>query len=140
MTDSDNAAEKSLVKGPAIAILISNGIGMLLALLLLILNLVGVGMGAASGVDQGMGLVAEGAIGGVQSVLHLATGAVIIVGFLKMMKLQSYGFAMTATILAMIPCITPCCYLGLPFGIWGIVILCKPEVKEAFARVQSKMT
>ena len=139
MTDSDNAAEKSLVKGPAIAILISNGIGMLIVLLALVLNLVGVGMGAASGMEQGM-VVAEGAIGVVQSVLGLAIGSAIIVGILKMMKLQSYGFAMTATILAMIPCLSPCCLLGLPFGIWGIVILCKPEVKEAFARVQSEMT
>ena len=139
MTDSDNAAEKSLVKGPAIAILISNGIGMLIVLLALVLNLVGVGMGAASGMEQGM-VVAEGAIGVVQSVLGLAIGSAIIVGILKMMKLQSYGFAMTATILAMIPCLSPCCLFGLPFGIWGIVILCKPEVKEAFARVQSEMT
>ena len=140
MMDTDNAAEKSLVKAPAIAILISNGIGMLLALVTLVLNIVGVGMGAASGMEQGMGLVAEGAIGVVQSVLGLAIGSAIIVGILKMMKLQSYGFAMTATILAMIPCLSPCCLLGLPFGIWGIVILCKPEVKEAFARVQAEMT
>ena len=140
MMDSDNAAGKSLVKAPAIAILISNGIGMFIALLTLVLNLFGVVMGTASGVDQGMGLVAQGAIGVVQSVLGLAIGAAIIVGILKMMKLQSYGFAMTANVLAMIPCLSPCCLFGLPFGIWGIVILCKPEVKEAFARVEAEMT
>jgi hypothetical protein len=140
MTDTDNAAAKSLVKGPAIAILISNGIGILLALLTLVLNLAGIGMGAASGSDQGIGIAAEGAIGVVQSILGLAIGSAIIVGILKMMELQSYGFAMTATILAMIPCLSPCCFLGLPFGIWGIVMLCKPEVKEAFARVQAEMT
>jgi predicted Zn finger-like uncharacterized protein len=37
----------------------------------------------------------------------------------------------TACILAMIPCVN-CCILGLPFGIWGLVVLNKPEVKDAF--------
>jgi hypothetical protein len=49
-----------------------------------------------------------------------------------MKNLQSYGLAMTASIVAMIPCISPCCILGLPFGIWALVILNRPEVKAAF--------
>jgi hypothetical protein len=32
----------------------------------------------------------------------------------------------------MIPCISPCCLLGLPIGIWALVVLLKPEVKAAF--------
>jgi hypothetical protein len=26
----------------------------------------------------------------------------------------------------------PCCIVGIPFGIWAIVVLSKPEVKRAF--------
>ena len=37
-----------------------------------------------------------------------------------------------ASILAMIPCLSPCCLIGLPIGIWALVILMKPEVKAAF--------
>jgi hypothetical protein len=49
-----------------------------------------------------------------------------------MQSLRSYGFAFAAAILAMIPCLTPCCVLGLPFGIWALVVLNKPEVKSQF--------
>jgi hypothetical protein len=39
---------------------------------------------------------------------------------------------MAASIIAMIPCVSPCCLLGLPIGIWALVVLMKPEVKSAF--------
>ena len=42
-------------------------------------------------------------------------------------------FALVSAVLALLPCLSPCCVLGLPFGIWALVTLNKPEVKEAFA-------
>jgi hypothetical protein len=60
-------------------------------------------------------------------------GLVILVGALKMKNLQSRGLAITSSILAMIPCISPCCVLGLPIGIWSLVVLGQPDVKQAFA-------
>jgi hypothetical protein len=62
----------------------------------------------------------------------MQVGAAILFGALKMMRLQSYGWAMAAAILAVIPCLSPCCCLGIPFGIWALVVLSKPEVKAAF--------
>ena len=73
-----------------------------------------------------------GAGGYAPSILAVLTGAAILFGALKMMRLQSYGWAMAAAILAVIPCISPCCCLGIPFGIWALVVLSKPEVKAAF--------
>jgi hypothetical protein len=49
-----------------------------------------------------------------------------------MQQLTSHGLAMAAAIIAMIPCFSPCCVLGLPFGIWALVVLSKPEVKSQF--------
>jgi hypothetical protein len=46
--------------------------------------------------------------------------------------LKSYGLAMTSSILAMIPCHV-CCMVGLPIGIWALIVLLKPEVKSAFS-------
>jgi len=56
----------------------------------------------------------------------------IIVGAVKMMNLSSYGLAMTAAIAAITPCFYPCCVLGIPFGIWALVVLCDKNVKAAF--------
>lgn len=61
-----------------------------------------------------------------------ALGALTIVGAVKMKNLRSYGLAMTAAILMVLPCFTPCGLLGTPFGIWALVVLAKPEVKAAF--------
>jgi prolipoprotein diacylglyceryltransferase len=64
--------------------------------------------------------------------IGVAVGVVILIGALKMKKLESREWAMTSSILAMIPCISPCCIVGLPIGIWALVVLSKPELKNAF--------
>ena len=53
-------------------------------------------------------------------------------GGLKMKSLESYSLVMTVSVIAMIPCFSPCCLIGLPIGIWALVVLSKPEVKSAF--------
>jgi hypothetical protein len=82
----------------------------------------------------------------VNSWLHLATGplaigsdifglvmsAIVLMGAFRMRALRSYEFAFVAAIMAMIPCVTPCCVIGLPFGIWAVIALKKPGVKEQF--------
>jgi hypothetical protein len=60
-------------------------------------------------------------------------GAVFVLyGGHKMRNLQSYGMAVTAAIVAMIPAISPCCCLGVPIGIWSLVVLMNQDVKSAF--------
>ena len=68
----------------------------------------------------------------VTGVINLLVGIVVIVGAVKMKNLESYGFAMASAIIAMVPCISPCCLLGLPFGIWALVVLSDAGVKAAF--------
>jgi hypothetical protein len=70
----------------------------------------------------------------VLGVLVLIASLVMIVGGLKMRALQAYGLAMTASILAMLPCISVggCCLFGEALGIWAIVVLLNEDVKSAF--------
>jgi hypothetical protein len=67
-----------------------------------------------------------------QLALKIVVGGLSIFGAVQMRNLQSYGMAMTGSILSMIPCLAPCCISGLPLGIWAIIVLNKPEVKSAF--------
>ena len=76
--------------------------------------------------------VVQGPVGLIANVITLIIGAVIIFGALKMKNLRSYGLALTATILAMIPCLSNCCIIGLPIGIWALVILLNDQVKQSF--------
>ncbi len=55
----------------------------------------------------------------------------ILYGGLKMLRLERYGFCLTAAILTILPC-SYCCCPCMFFGIWALVVLLKPEVKYAF--------
>ena len=55
----------------------------------------------------------------------------LIAGAVQMMRLRSYPHAVAAAILAMLPW-SPGWLLGLPFGIWALVVLRRPDVKMAF--------
>lgn len=77
----------------------------------------------------------QGPLGLVNNLLACVVGVVITMGALKMKSLKSYGFSMTASILAMIPCLSSCCFVGLPIGIWALVVLLDQNVKQAFLRL-----
>jgi hypothetical protein len=125
-------AAMDAVKGPAIGLMATAGIGAAFQVLGLLLNLLGAGMGALAGGRQAMGNMMSGGIGIVTSLIGLAMAVVVFMGASKMKNLQNHGFALAAAVIAMIPCVSPCCILGLPIGIWALVVLLKPEVKGAF--------
>lgn len=65
--------------------------------------------------------------------LSMLVFAVVIFGGVKLLQLRARGLVMAAAILAMIPCFTSCCcILGLPLGIWVVVLINKPEVRSQF--------
>ena len=74
-----------------------------------------------------------GPIGIVSNVIGLSLSVLVLVGALRMQELRNYSFVFVASILAMVPCVTPCCVLGLPFGIWALVVLNRLEVKSQFS-------
>ena len=130
--DGARAAALDQLKGPAIGLMVTAGIGAAFQILGLIMNLMGAGFGAMARGTEGMPSMLSGGIGAVFNVIGLVMAVVVFMGAMKMKNAQSFGFAMAAAIIAMIPCIGPCCLLGLPIGIWAIVVLMKPEVKAAF--------
>ncbi len=127
------------VAAPATGLIVAGSLGLVASLL-------------AFGVAVFSGLVATGAFGpglkgmdrndeammmvnvvyySVIGALNLVLSVLILFGAIRMKNLQSYGWAMAACICGIIPC-SGCCLLGMPFGIWGLVMLSRPEVKEAF--------
>ena len=86
-------------------------------------------------IDQinAMGGILGGVIGAAMYGVWMIIAGVAFFGALKMKDLKSYPFAMTSAILALLPCtFYICCILGLPFGIWALIVLMKPEVKAEF--------
>ena len=126
------------VKGPAIGLMVTAILGLIAAAFGLVVNILA--LSGATLWRQQMGdpqmqkifSLFGGGMGIIQNIIGGIVGIVVLMGASKMQRLQNYQFVFTASILAMVPCISPCCMLGLPFGIWALVILNKPEVKAAF--------
>lgn len=124
------------VNGPAMGLMITAGIGGLFQVAGLAMNVLGVSMstlpGAGGGGDDQFIAMLSGTVGVVFNILGLAIAGLIFFAALRMRELRGWGLGLTASILAMVPCLSPCCLLGLPIGIWALVVLLKPEVKGAF--------
>jgi hypothetical protein len=132
-------AALKLVKGPVIGLKVTAIVGLVLVAVGLVVNVLmlsGIHIGPQQMYDPQMQKLFNtlgGGLGIVQDIIGGIVGVVVLIGASKMQKLQNYQFALTASIVAMVPCISPCCVFGLPFGIWALVVLNKPEVKSQFS-------
>jgi hypothetical protein len=125
------------VNGPAIGLMAMAGIGILLQLLSLLMRLLGTGFtmanmgGGAEGSEQ-LAAMMSGTLGVIAGILGILIGGFIIFAGMKMRQLQSWPMAIAASVVAMLPCLSPCCCLGLPIGIWALVVLFDANVKASF--------
>lgn len=69
----------------------------------------------------------------ISTLIGLGISVLVIFAAQKLRLLQGFALVVTATILAMVPCTSPCCCIGIPVGIWVLTVLFKPEVKAAFS-------
>lgn len=131
---------KSKVSGPATWLIVLSILN--IALILVALLLVSLGLTVAGAAAENSNFVPDEDFWGTvfslffnfaSLIIGLAVTVIILVGAVQMKKLRTYGLAMAAAILSVIPCTSPCCFLiGVPIGIWAIVVLSDPVVKRAF--------
>jgi hypothetical protein len=58
----------------------------------------------------------------------------LVFGSISLLRTGSYLWAFTVCILAAIPFFGPCYILAVPGGLWGIVVLRRPEIRELFSK------
>jgi hypothetical protein len=131
--DDGRSPSASQVAAPAIALMVVSALSCLWYLFATVMVLFAGGISAFGGSRANLG----DALGmGVASLVYLffaLAALVCFVGAYKMRKLESYTLSMVSAVLAILPCTTyVCCMLMMPFGIWALVVLMKPEVKAAF--------
>lgn len=78
--------------------------------------------------------IMSGSLGLLFYAFALGLNILVILGGWRMTRLKNYGLCVAAAIVAVVPCLSPCCCLGIPPGIWALIVLSKPEVKAAFER------
>jgi hypothetical protein len=120
------ADARAAVSGPATALMVVGGLAIATSMLVLVLVLAGAHMPGRFNKN-------DPALNGLSAVIGIVWSIVILVAASTMKGLSSYRFAMAGAIVAMLPC--HCCFLlGLPFGIWALIVINKPEVRSAFWR------
>ena len=127
----------SSVAAPAICLMVTAGIGIALDCLSLLIHILGLGLAGMQwpGLEdqpRAVAMMMHGPIGITFGCIGILIGILILYAGVRMRALENHGLAVAASILAMIPCISPCCILGLPFGIWALVVLLDANVKAAF--------
>lgn len=121
------------VQGPAVGLLVTGALGILTALVSLLMNIAGMGMSGLAGDQSAMAAnVLSGGVGILFALVGLCSASFILWASLQMRKLEKRQLAFIASIVAMIPCISPCCIIGLPIGIWSLIVLNEPAVQQAF--------
>ena len=137
---------ESAVFLPAIGLMIIGGVGIVATIGLLILIVLG---GAAAGAEGRGGSPSGGGPGGGkeaaaagmafglmqgcgQAIAGVIWSGVILLGGINMKNLADYRMALAASIVSMLPC-NICCFFGLPVGIWSLIILLQPNVRNNFA-------
>ena len=122
------------VSGPAIGLLVTGIIGAVFSLVGFISLAIGTGLSHfwVDEFPEYFERIYQRSFALSSSLVEIVVAAFIVYAALKMKDMQQWGLAVAASILAMLPCISPCCIIGLPIGIWALVILLRPEVRAAF--------
>jgi hypothetical protein len=125
---------RSKVSGPAIGLIIAVSLSLGLLMLGLIFSVWLLVSGVANDLPEPIGMTKETQISIriAINVLVQFVNVFVLFGAVRMKRLRSLNLARTACVLAMVPCFGPCCLLGLPFGIWGLVVLSDTNVQQAF--------
>lgn len=77
----------------------------------------------------------KGSVGPMAAVIQgifVLVNAFIIFGAVQMMRQKMRGVAIAASVVAMVNFGTCCCVLGIPVGIWSVIILLQDDVRAAF--------
>ncbi|HEX7619385.1 MAG TPA: hypothetical protein VF480_11790 [Verrucomicrobiae bacterium] len=136
--DDGRDAALKLVKGPAIALIIVASLGVVYYGFSGLFTLFTGGMmfhqEMPSNIPPQMRAFIQGMQGPLAGLISLVIAVVngfVLFGAIKLLRLQNFRLVMAAVIFAMLPC-QCCCLLGLPFGIWALMVLNKPQVKSQF--------
>jgi len=115
------------LRAPAIGLIVTG----VLALAVTALGVVWIGLKVAGHGAPKVSLAVP-----VTSIMVVLPAIFIILAGRSMLRLSSYGLAITGAVVALLPCIAAP-LIGLIFGIWALIVLNRSSVRAAFGSVRS---
>ncbi len=71
-------------------------------------------------------------IGAGLDIVHLICQGVVLVGSVAMIRKKGFNMAYGASIVSMFPCLSSCCFIGIPLGIIAFMQLRQPNTESVF--------
>lgn len=134
---SNKQVAKQKLQAPAIGLMVVGIIGLLAMLIWLVFTIIGIQ--AQGGIVPPPNMPAEqkaGFYAGAYGVIGMMAlngicQTLIIYGAVCMLGARSRTVAVVACVAAMVPCLSSSCIIfGIPFGIWGVVVMNDPIVSD----------
>jgi tRNA A-37 threonylcarbamoyl transferase component Bud32 len=123
VSDESSEAVRQRLRIPAIGLMISGAVNFPFLALVFVLNFALEWSGTPGNPWMLVAAVTTGTT---------AVGVILIVGARQMLRLRSYGWAVACSVLAFVP-LSAGFMLGVPMGIWALLVLNRPDTQQAFA-------
>ena len=124
------------VQRPATALIIVSLVAIIIGSIALVVDIVLIASGAVDRLEEmnqsPISKHTQITVRVLWGVLLVVASSFVLYGAIQMKNLRNFGTARAAASVSLIPLLGPCCVLGIPFGIWALVALGKPGVKELF--------
>jgi hypothetical protein len=128
-----SAEARDMLRGPAVGLKIAAAVGGVTQIASIVFVALAVGVARNEGNrEEAVVATLAGSAGMSLGCLGIAMALFLWIGAGRMAGLRSYGLSMATGVVALIPCLSPCCVITLPFGIWALFVMARPEVKSAF--------
>ena len=131
---SATAVASALVNAPAICLIVINVLAIIAALASLSMGISPAALDSLQGLDPQMQkfFLQATKLNVPANILALLISGFCLFGSISMMNLRHHTVCLVAAVVTLLNCTTCCCGLGLAAGIWALIVLLKPEVREAF--------
>lgn len=123
------------VQAPAIALIVCGGLSLLASIYGVVNAMISSPPPVPPNSPEWMEGVMKNSVGMTAAIIQsvfIFVALFVLFGGIKMLRLKSRGVAIAASIVTMLNIGSCCCIVGMPIGIWALVILMLTDVAQAF--------
>ena len=133
--DAQPTFNKAKVQAPAIALIVCGGLSFIASIFGAINALVSQVPQIPPDTPELAAQMMKGTVGPVAAAIQtvfILVGLFVLFGGIQMVRIKTWTVALAASIVSMLNFGSCCCLIGMPIGIWALVILLMGDVKRAF--------
>ena len=123
------------VQAPAIALIVCGGLSLLASIYGVVNAMISSPPPVPPNSPEWMEGVMKNSVGMTAAIIQsvfIFVALFVLFGGIQMLRLKSRGVAIAASIVTMLNIGSCCCIVGMPIGIWALVILMLTDVAQAF--------